>query len=103
MYYEDPFIRTMGAVDSCFRTGKFATADEMVDEGLRLIEQRLQESGETKDPLISGMADDTDDRIAEQRGKLRRLRHKLDAMPAAAIADGLTNRDPDRMHYGQWN
>ena len=86
---------------SLLRAGKFASADEVVDEGLRLVEQRLQESGATKEPKLSGPADDTYDRTAQQLGNLRRLGQKLDALPTAAIADGLTNRDHDRMLYGQ--
>jgi putative addiction module CopG family antidote len=83
------------------RAGKFRSADDVIDEGLRLVEQRLQESGETKEPSISGDADDSEDRTAQQLGNLRRLGLKLDAMPTTAITDGLSNRDHDRMIYGQ--
>lgn len=83
------------------RAGKFASADDVIDEGLRLVEQRLQVSGETKEPSISAMADNSEDRAAQQLGNLRRLGQKLDAMPTAAIADGLSNRDHDRMIYGK--
>jgi Arc/MetJ-type ribon-helix-helix transcriptional regulator len=86
---------------SLVRAGKFASAEEVVDEGLRLVEQRLQYFGETKEPPISGAAGDTDDRTAQQLGNLRRLGEKLDAMPASAIGDGLSNRDHDRIIYGQ--
>jgi Arc/MetJ-type ribon-helix-helix transcriptional regulator len=86
---------------SLLRAGKFASADDVIDEGLRLVEQRIQESGETKEPSMSAMADDIEERTAQQLGNLRRLGQKLDAMPMAAIADGLSNRDHDRMIYGQ--
>jgi hypothetical protein len=66
-----------------------------------LVEQRLQESAETKELSISAVADRSDDRTAQQLGNLRRLGQKLDAMPTAASADGLSNRDHDRMIYGK--
>ena len=86
---------------SLLRAGKFASADDVIDEGLRLVEQRIQQSGETKDPQISDAAGDTDGRTAQRLGNLRRLGLKLDAMPTAAIIDELSNRDHDRMIYGQ--
>jgi Arc/MetJ-type ribon-helix-helix transcriptional regulator len=86
---------------SLLRAGKFASADDVIDEGLRLVEQRLQESGETRESPMSGAAGGTDDRAAQQLGNLKRLGLKLDAMPTAAITDGLSNRDHDRMIYGQ--
>ena len=57
---------------SLVRAGKFASAEEVVDEGLRLVEQRLQETGETRKSPISGAAGDTDDRTAQQLGNVRR-------------------------------
>ena len=86
---------------SLLRAGKFASADDVIDEGLRLVEQRLQESGETDESPTNAAAGDTDDRTAQQLGNLRRLGQILDAMPTAAISDGLSNRDHDRMIYGQ--
>jgi len=86
---------------SLLRTGKFASADEVIDEGLRLVEQRIQDSGEARVPLLSGNAGDIEDRTARQLANLRRLGEGLDGMPAAAMADGLSNRDHDRMLYGQ--
>jgi Arc/MetJ-type ribon-helix-helix transcriptional regulator len=88
-------------IHSLLRVGKFASAEEVVDEGLRLVEQRLQESGDTRDLPISGATRSMDDRTAQQLGNLRRLGQKLDAMPTAAVTDGLSNRDHDRMIYGQ--
>jgi Arc/MetJ-type ribon-helix-helix transcriptional regulator len=83
------------------RAGKFASADDVIDEGLRLVEQRLQGSGETKESPSGAPAGQTDDRTAQQLRNLRRLGQKLDAMPTVAMADGLSNRDHDRMIYGQ--
>ena len=86
---------------SLVRAGKFASADEVVDEGLRLVEQRLRESGEKNQAASSSTDDHTDDRASLQRRNLNRLGQRLDAMPVAAIVDGLSNRDHDRMLYGQ--
>lgn len=86
---------------SLLRAGKFASADEVVDEGLRLVEQRLRKSDEKKEAASSSLADHADDRASVQLRNLSRLGQKLDAMPAAATADGLSNRDHDRMLYGQ--
>jgi Arc/MetJ-type ribon-helix-helix transcriptional regulator len=76
---------------SLLQAGKFATADEVIDEALRLVGQRYQELGEADD---SG-------RTGQQLENLRRLGEKLDAMPTAAVTDGLSNRDHDRILYGQ--
>jgi Arc/MetJ-type ribon-helix-helix transcriptional regulator len=73
------------------RAGRFASADELIDEALRLVEQRYQGPGEPAD---------ASDRAREQLENLRRLGQKLDAMPTAAVADGLSNRDHDRILYG---
>jgi hypothetical protein len=40
------------------------------------------------------------DRTREQLENLSALRHKLAAMPAVAVSDGLSNRDHDRILYG---
>jgi Arc/MetJ-type ribon-helix-helix transcriptional regulator len=86
---------------SLLRAGKFASADEVVDEALRLAEQRLHESGEKNEAPSSSMAGHADDRASVQLRNLSRLGQKLDAMPVAPIADELSNRDHDRMLYGQ--
>lgn len=83
---------------SLLQGGKFASADEVIDEGLRLVRQRYQESG-TKEPV--SMGGDSFDRAGQQRENLKRLGRKLEAMPVAAIDDGLSNRDHDRILYGQ--
>jgi len=86
---------------SLLRAGKFASSDEVIDEGLRLVGERYKEPGEAREPAVSSKADDSADRTAQQLGNLRRLGQKLDAMPTAAVADGLSNRDHDRMLYGK--
>ena len=46
---------------------------------------------------VSGEADESYARTSRQLANLRRLGQKLDAMPAASNADGLSNRDHDRI------
>lgn len=84
---------------SLLQTGKFASADEVIDEALRLVEQRYREPGETKIPATIGKADSLDSNGPLEN--LRRLGRKLDAMPSVSIADGMSNRDHDRILYGQ--
>jgi len=78
-------------IHSLLRTGKFASTDEVIDEALRLVEQRYQEAGN---------ADESLDRTRRQLENLQRLGRKLDALPTSDLADGLTNRDHDRILYG---
>ena len=85
---------------SLMRAGNFASADEVIDEALRLIEQRYQEPGQGEEPAGRSEAGGIS-RTARQLDNLKRLGRKLDAMPAAAVTDGLTNRDHDRILYGQ--
>jgi len=66
--------------------GKFSSVDEVIDEALSLVEKRYLQA---------------DERTGQQLENLRRLGRKLDAMPVAAVADGLTNRDHDRILYGK--
>jgi Arc/MetJ-type ribon-helix-helix transcriptional regulator len=82
---------------SLLRAGKFASADEVIDEALRLVGQRYQESAAAQPEIPGG----EDDRSGQQLENLRRLSQELDAMPSAAVADGLSNRDHDRILYGQ--
>jgi Arc/MetJ-type ribon-helix-helix transcriptional regulator len=77
-------------VRSLLQAGKFATAEEVIDEALRLVGERYQELAEA----------DESARTAQQLENLRRLGQKLDAMPAAAVTDDLSNRDHDRILYG---
>ena len=86
---------------SLLRAGKFASSDEVIDEGLRLVEERYQLPGEPKESSVRNEADDSLGRTAKQLENLRRLSRKLDAMPTAAIADGLSNRDHDQILYGK--
>lgn len=76
---------------SLMQAGKFATAEEVIDEALRLVGQRYQGHGEA----------DTSGRTGQQLENLKRLGQKLDAMPTATATDGLSNRDHDRILYGQ--
>jgi Arc/MetJ-type ribon-helix-helix transcriptional regulator len=71
---------------SLMEAGRFSSVDEVIDEALRLVEKRYQQA---------------DERTGQQLENLRRLGQKLDAMPVAAVADGLTNRDHDRILYGK--
>lgn len=40
-------------------------------------------------------------RTGEQLENLKRLGRKLDLLPTAAVTDSLTNRDHDRILFGQ--
>ena len=104
------------------RSGQFASEDAALAEAVRLLRQRDQEQDTEKKRvealLVEGLdsgpstpmtSRDWDEieregqRIiaAQQLENLRQLGRKLDAMPSAAVADGLTNRDHDRILYGQ--
>jgi Arc/MetJ-type ribon-helix-helix transcriptional regulator len=86
---------------SLLRAGKFASSDEVIDEALRLVGERYQDPQEAKESAVRSEADRSVDRVAQQLGNLRRLGQKLDTMSTAAVADGLSNRDHDRMLYGK--
>jgi Arc/MetJ-type ribon-helix-helix transcriptional regulator len=75
---------------SLLQAGKFASADAVIDEALRLVRERYQESEEAKSPS---------DRSDRQLENLRRLGRKLDAMPTATVDDGLSNRKHDHISY----
>ena len=86
---------------SLLRAGRFATSDEVIDEALRLVGERYQVAEEAANPAGGDTGDVSLQRTARQLGNLRRLGQRLDTMPTAAIADGLSNRDHDQMLYGQ--
>ncbi len=86
---------------SLLRAGRFASADEVVDEGLRLVEERLLDAEKANESSMSDTEGTTEDRTDRQIGNLRRLGEKLDAMPVAAPADALSNRDHDEIIYGR--
>jgi Arc/MetJ-type ribon-helix-helix transcriptional regulator len=86
---------------SLLSAGKFASSDAVIDKALRLVEVRYQRSEEPKQSATFSEAAHSDDQAARQRAKFRRLVQKLDSMPSASIADGLSNRDHDRMLYGK--
>jgi Arc/MetJ-type ribon-helix-helix transcriptional regulator len=81
------------------REGKFTSPDEVIDEALRLVRQRYQEPEGEKEAADGVTA--PVDRTGRQLENLRRLGRKLEAMPVAAVADGLSNRDHDRILYRQ--
>ena len=85
---------------SLMRSGNFASADQVIDEALRLVGQRYQTSGESKDSAV-GEVNESAGRTGRQLDNLKRLSRKLDAMPTTAVTDGLSNRDHDRILYGQ--
>jgi Arc/MetJ-type ribon-helix-helix transcriptional regulator len=76
---------------SLVQAGRFASADDVIDEALRLVEQH--------NPGPEGAPGA--ERTGRQLENLRRLGHKLDAMPPAADTDEQSNRDHDRILYGQ--
>jgi Arc/MetJ-type ribon-helix-helix transcriptional regulator len=86
---------------SLLRAGKFASADAVIDEALRLVGQRYQEPMEANKATAGVKTDDALDHTRRQLENLRRLGQKLEAMPVEAVADGLSNRDHDRILYGQ--
>jgi Arc/MetJ-type ribon-helix-helix transcriptional regulator len=75
---------------SLLEAGQFSSADEVIDEALRLVEQRYHDAG---------AANAAGARTSMQREALKRLGEKLDVMPAVAAADGLSNRDHDQIIY----
>jgi len=86
---------------SLLRAGKFTSSDEVIDEALRLVGERYQAFEAAKESEVSTTEVDRLDDTAQQLANLRRLGQKLDSMPSAVIADGLSNRDHDRMLYGK--
>jgi Arc/MetJ-type ribon-helix-helix transcriptional regulator len=86
---------------SLVQAGKFASSDEVLGEALRLVEERYQEPGEARERAVCSPAHISADRTAQQLGALDKLVQKLDAMPTSVIADGLSNRDHDRILYGK--
>ncbi len=71
---------------SLLEAGTSSSADDVVDEALRLVTQRYQHADHMTD---------------QQLENLRLLSRKLDAMPVTPVTDGLTNRDHDRLLYGK--
>jgi Arc/MetJ-type ribon-helix-helix transcriptional regulator len=86
---------------SLLQAGKFASSEDLIDEALRLVEERYQEPRQANEWAVRGNAQMSADRTARQLASLNELAQKLDAMPASAIADGLSNRDHDRILYGK--
>lgn len=84
---------------SLLRAGKFASSDEVIDEALRLVGEGYQVPDDANKSAAASADGVSLDRTAQQLANLRQLGQKVDAMPTAAIADGLSNRDHDRMLY----
>ena len=82
---------------SLLQAGQFPSADAVIDEALRLVGQRYEG---LKAAPGHGQPGEAADRTAEQLENLKRLGQRLEAMPTAAVADGLSNRDHDRLIYG---
>jgi Arc/MetJ-type ribon-helix-helix transcriptional regulator len=85
---------------SLLQSGKFASTEAVIDEALRLVNERYQEPDNARGASGDNPGNGSFDRTARQLANLRRLGQKLDTMPTAAVADGLSNRDHDRMLYG---
>ena len=86
---------------SLLQAGRFASSEAVIDEALRLVEERYQEPDEARRSGGDNTGNGSLDRTARQLANLRRLGEKVEAMPAAAVTDGLSNRDHDRMLYGK--
>jgi Arc/MetJ-type ribon-helix-helix transcriptional regulator len=71
---------------SLLEAGEFSSADEVIDEALRLVGERCRQAN---------------DRTIQQLENLRQLGRKLDAMPVVAVTDRFTNRDHDQIVYGK--
>ena len=77
---------------SLLQAGQFSSADEVIDEALRLVRERYQAAKTGKD---------ADERTNQQLENLRRLGKELETLPSATIADGLSNRDHDQILYNK--
>jgi Arc/MetJ-type ribon-helix-helix transcriptional regulator len=86
---------------SLLQSGKFASSEAVIDEALRLVEEQYQEHGNAAGSPGDNTGNGALDRTARQLANLRRLGETVDGMPMAAITDGLSNRDHDRMLYGK--
>lgn len=73
---------------SLLSEGRFASSDELIEEALRLVRQRCQDAESVPDS-------------SRRLENLNQLCDKLDALPVASFADGLTNRDHDRILYSK--
>jgi Arc/MetJ-type ribon-helix-helix transcriptional regulator len=87
-------------VRALLEAGKFASADEVIDEALRLVGERYHESAPTEQTARPRDSVPIE-RASERLESIRALSRKFESMPTAAVTDGLTNRDHDRILYGQ--
>ena len=74
---------------SLLQAGRFSSADAVIDEALRLVEERY---AGPEEPTTPGQAEENIDRTAERLETLNRLGRKPEAMPAAGADDGFSNR-----------
>src|SRR4051812_38200157 len=86
---------------SLLHAGKFASSDEVIEEALRLVEERYQQSDQARGQARCSNTHISADPTVQQQGTLSKLLQKLDAMPTVAVSDGLSNRDHDRILYGK--
>jgi Arc/MetJ-type ribon-helix-helix transcriptional regulator len=90
---------------SLLQAGKFASSDDVIDEALRLVEERYYETDReprhAKERAGCSNRHISADRTTQQLENLSKLVQKLDAMPAGAVTDGLSNRDHDWILYGK--
>ena len=75
--------------------GQFASADDVLSEAVRLLRDQRESRPAPEAPNAIA------DRATRQRECLSKLCQKMDSMPSAEVADGLTNRDHDRILYGR--
>ena len=87
-------------IRSLLQAGVFASADEVIDEALRLVEQRYERAGGS-DTATGSQPEASDDRTARRLENLKQLGRKMEAMPTTPVADELSNRDHDRILYGR--
>ena len=84
-----------GSLRAVVRSGRYPSVDDALAEAVRQFLRGLhRQPGPGEDEGVP-------DRAGRQRENLKRLCEELEAMPAATPADGLTNRDHDRILYGR--
>ncbi len=91
--YSEQFVRSL------VQGGRFPSEDDAIEEAIRLLEQRYCQP--TRAPVTEKEVQFASQHTARQVENLRRLCQKVDNLPSADVGDGLTNRDHDRILYGQ--
>lgn len=73
------------------RVGRFASEHDAVAQAVRLLRQSIEgPDGHGRDASPD-----------EQAENLRRLCASMEELPTAAVTDGLSNRDHDKILYGE--